>query len=188
MRRLIHTRPTRQRGNADSLIHTSPTRQRGNAVSPRLRFGLVKNVPCKNRSGLTLLEVVLTLAIFVGAMAVLSQLVSTGYRAALSSRLQTQAIIRAEAQMNEVVANPSLMVSAAGMPFENEYNPNAFGQWQWSLDVQSWTQNANLLQLELTVTHYSEDGIPNANYTLRRYVRDPQVLLESETPEEEALF
>jgi len=167
----------RERKGASPRLHTTPDR---------------RPAPGRSRGGLTLLEVVLTLAIFVGSMAVLSQLVSTGYRAAQNSRFQTQAIIRAEAQMNEVVANPNLMVSAAGMPFENEYAANARGQWQWSLDVQNWDQNANLLKLELTVTHYSTEGVPNANYTLRRFVRDPQVMAEdaaaaAET-EEEALF
>ena len=138
-----------------------------------------------SRRGFTLLEVVLTLGIFVGAMAVLSQLVTTGHRANLQSRLQTQAIIRAEAQMNEVIADPNLMASASDMSFSEEYNPNALGQWSWSLDVQSWDQNSNLLQLQLTVVHRASDGTMNANYTLRRYVRDPQVLLESQAAAEE---
>ena len=141
-----------------------------------------------SRNGLTLLEVVLTLAIFVGSMAVLAELVATGHRANLQSRLQTMAIIRAEAQMNEVIASPDLMVSTSGMPFAEEYSPGP-GQWTWSLNVQSWDQNTNLLQLELTVTHLTPDGQTNASYTLRRYVRDPQVVLESGTATtEEALF
>jgi hypothetical protein len=73
------------------------------------------------------------------------------------------------------------MVSADGMPFTEDYNPGAIGQWVWSLNAQSWDQNSNLLQLELTVMHLATDGTPNATYTLRRYVRDPQVLLESGT-------
>jgi general secretion pathway protein I len=145
-----------------------------------------KNLSHDNRRGLTLLEVVLSLAIFVGAMAVLSELVATGHRASLQSRLQTLAIIRAEAQMNEVIANPTLMVSAAAMPFTEDYNPAAIGQWIWSLDVQSWDQNSNLLQLQLTVMHLASNGTPNATYTLRRYVRDPQVLQDNITAAEEA--
>lgn len=143
----------------------------------------------QGRTGLTLLEVVLSIAIFVMSMAVLSELVATGHKASLDSKLQTQAIIRAEAQMNEIIANPSLMVSTSGMPFAEEYT-NAPGQWNWSLTVQSWEQNSNLLQLELKVVHLMSDGRPNAVYTLRRFVRDPQVLLESqtETEEAEALF
>ena len=56
----------------------------------------------------------LTLGIFVGAMAVLSELVANGHRAAIESRLQTEAIIRAEAKMNEVIANPNLLVVRVG--------------------------------------------------------------------------
>ncbi len=137
------------------------------------------------RRGLTLLEVVLTLGIFVAAMAVLSELVANGHRAAIESRLQTEAIIRAEAKMNEVIANPNLLVGASGMPFEEEYSAGS-GQWTWSLAVQSWDQNTNLLQLELTVAHQSQSGMGNATYTLRRYVRDPQALLEAEAATEAA--
>lgn len=153
------------------------------------RLSSSKEPSSQNRSGLTLLEVVLTLAIFVMSMAVLSELVHTGQRAALESQLQTQAIIRAEAQMNEVIANPSLMASASGMPFAEDYSAGP-GEWNWSLNVQAWEQNSNLLQLELTVVHLTSDGSPNTTYTLRRFVRDPQVVLESQTvtEEEEALF
>ncbi len=144
-----------------------------------------KNHPT-NRRGFTLLEVVLSLTIFVGAMAVLSELVATGHRANTDSRLQTMAIIRAEAQMNEVIANPSLMVSASNSPFTETYNTAALGQWVWSLNSQSWSQNPNLLELQLTVTHLATDGTPNATYTLRRYVRDPAVLQQAITDAEEA--
>ncbi len=132
------------------------------------------------RNGLSLLEVILAISIFVGAMAVLSELVTTGNRAAIQSRMQTQAIIRAEAQMNEVIANPALMVSTSESPFAEEYNTTADGQWLWSLTAGAWDQNSNLIQLEITVVHVTSAGTKNATYTLRRYVRDPQVLLPSD--------
>ncbi len=172
--------------------HIRPKRQRGIFVSPRWCFGLVtfsKRTADKKRDGLTLLEVILALAIFAGSMAVLSELVATGHRANLQSRLQTIAIIRAESQMNEVIANPALMVSASGMPFPEAYTTGAAGQWTWSLDVQSWDQNTNLLKLQLTVVHLTSGGTPNASFTLTRFVRDPQVVLESGTATtEETLF
>jgi hypothetical protein len=128
----------------------------------------------------------LALTIFVASMAVLSELVSTGHQANLQSRLQTIAIIRAEAQMNEVVANPNLMVASSAMPFAEEYNPGSIGQWVWSLAVQTWDQNSNLLQLDLTVQHLDTSGKPNATYTLRRYVRDPQAIAEAQAETEAA--
>jgi hypothetical protein len=66
------------------------------------------------------------------------------------------------------------------MAFAEEYNPNSIGSWVWSLDAQSWDQNTNLLQLQLTVQHLDTSGTPNASYTLRRYVRDPQVMAEAQ--------
>ena len=105
-----------------------------NGIMKRLPLIANQTRTSQGRTGLTLLEVVLSIAIFVMSMAVLSELVATGHKASLDSKLQTQAIIRAEAQMNEIIANPSLMVSTSGMPFAEEYT-NAPGQWNWSLTV-----------------------------------------------------
>ena len=58
----------------------------------------------QHRPGLTLLEIVLSLAIFFGALAILSQLSWNGARAAVQARLKTQAIIRCEAKLAEVLA------------------------------------------------------------------------------------
>ncbi|GIT30334.1 MAG: hypothetical protein Ct9H300mP1_23800 [Planctomycetaceae bacterium] len=56
----------------------------------------------KGRSGFTLLEVLVSLAIFVAAFASLSQLFTLGSRAAVQAALETQATVRAEAKMAEV--------------------------------------------------------------------------------------
>ena len=65
------------------------------------------------RSGFTLLEVIISLAIFVSAFAAFSQLFTLGSRAAVQAALQTQAAVRAEAKMAEVVAGVELFEAAA---------------------------------------------------------------------------
>ena len=56
------------------------------------------------RRGITLYEVVIALVIFSGSVAAISEAVSTGMRAAVQSRLQSQAILLAQSKMQEVIA------------------------------------------------------------------------------------
>ena len=56
-----------------------------------------------DRTGLTLLEIVLAIAIFFGSMAALSQLAWNGTRASVQARLKSQATIRCDAKLNEVL-------------------------------------------------------------------------------------
>ena len=50
----------------------------------------------KTRRGFSLLEVLLSLAIFLAAFVALSQLSSSGMRTAVAARLETKAIMRCE--------------------------------------------------------------------------------------------
>ena len=81
------------------------------------------------RSGFTLLEVIVSLSIFVAAFAALSQLFSLGAQAAVDAALQTQAAVRAEAKMAEVVAGIESFEAAEETPFEDDPN------WRWSLEL-----------------------------------------------------
>ena len=81
------------------------------------------------RSGLTLLEIVLALAIFCGSMVALAQLASNGSRAAVHARLKTQATIRCEAVLNEVLAGIHPMQSTSGAQFPDNV------KWSWSMVV-----------------------------------------------------
>ena len=56
------------------------------------------------RAGISLFEVLLALVIFMGSYAALSALSSSGMNAAVQGRLQTQAIIRCESKLAEVVS------------------------------------------------------------------------------------
>ena len=53
-----------------------------------------------SRPGLTLLEVLLSLGLFLGALAALSQLWYGGVRASVQARLSTQAILRCESKLS----------------------------------------------------------------------------------------
>ncbi len=125
------------------------------------------------RRGLTLFEVVLSLAIFLGALVALSELISTGSRAAVHARLQTQAMLRCQSKMAEVLVGVEPMLAVSDSPFEDLSE-----DWTWTLIVGDGPVT-DLLELELTVTHIGPNDIPNASYVLNRYVRDPQLFLDA---------
>ena len=125
------------------------------------------------RRGLTLFEVVISLGIFLGALAAVGQLISTGSRAAIQAQLKTQAILRCESKLAEVLAGAETMQPVDEMPFDDQ----ATG-WTWALQVAEGP-HADLLALDVTVTHTGGNRLGNVSYTLKRYVRDPQLFLDA---------
>ncbi|HID21406.1 MAG TPA: hypothetical protein EYP14_03285 [Planctomycetaceae bacterium] len=121
------------------------------------------------RSGLTLLEVVLALGIFLGSMAVLSQLISTGVRAAVQARWQTQAILRCASKMEEIVAGMEPLQDVSESGFEDDED----GAWRWSLTVVPGREE-NLYELTVTVWRIGNGGDESnqVSYALTRYYFD----------------
>ena len=127
----------------------------------------------KGRSGFTLLEVLVSLAIFVAAFASLSQLFTLGSRAAVQAALETQATVRAEAKMAEVLAGVESMEASEAMPFEDDPN------WSWALEVNEGP-HADLFELTVTVAFQPNVGQAEMTYSLVRFRRDPQLALDIE--------
>ncbi len=123
------------------------------------------------RSGFTLLEVMVSLTIFVSAFAALSQLYSLGTRAAVDSALQTQAAVRAEAKMAEVVSGVESFEAANGMAFEDDAN------WSWTLELNPGP-HSDVYELVVTVVFQSGSNPPAMTYSLVRFRRDPQLILD----------
>ncbi|MEW4526760.1 MAG: prepilin-type N-terminal cleavage/methylation domain-containing protein [Maioricimonas sp. JB045] len=129
------------------------------------------------RRGFTLFEVVLALTIFFGSIAVVAQIVDTGSRAANQARLQSDAVVRCESKMNEVVAGVIPPMSVSGSAFDDD------PVWQWSLSVVEGP-HIDLLELTVTVTHTRQNGLSDAEYTLTRYIRDPEIWVEAASSSE----
>lgn len=133
------------------------------------------------RSGLTLLEVLVSVAIFLGSLAAILQILSIGKRAEMMTRLQTEAVMRCESKMAEVVAGVQELVAVTDQDFTDS---DGSGVWQWSLDpAESGT--SGLLQVTVSV-RYVVGGEAVAGTSLSRYMRDPQLFIDaalSETSE-----
>jgi hypothetical protein len=124
------------------------------------------------RSGLTLLEIVLSLAIFCGSMVALSQLAWNGSRAAVHGRLKTQATIRCEAKLNEVLAGIEPMQSISGGMFVDST------AWTWSMVVTP-SSHAELVQLDVIVSHVGKSKLSNVSVTLRRWARQQALFVKA---------
>lgn len=130
------------------------------------------------RSGLTLLEIVLSLAIFCGAAAALSQLAWNGSRATVQARLKTQATIRCEAKMNEILAGVEQMAAKSNVPFPDD------SHWTWS-EVVTPSSHAELVQLDVTVSHRSKSRLASIDVTLRRWAREQAIFVQGATQTKE---
>jgi general secretion pathway protein I len=145
---------------------------RSNSRTRRLLNRRLTRVVRSGRDGLTLLEILLSVAIFFGALAVLSQLAWNGTRSAVQARLKTQAIIRCEAKLAEVLAGIEPMQPKSNVPFPDN------AHWSWSLVV-SETTFPELLQLDVTVSHSGNSRLANVSFSLRRWTRDPSSFLDA---------
>ena len=123
-----------------------------------------------HRQGLTLLEVILGLAIFVGALAVISKLVELGVRASRYAQLQTRAVMLAESKMGELVAGVLPLDSAGGDVFAED------PAWQWQLSVSDGPVDG-LRWVSITVVPASGGELATnrerIEYSLSRWLLDP---------------
>lgn len=124
------------------------------------------------RRGITLFEVLLALGIFLGAIAAIGQVINVGTIAAGEGQLNSEAVLRCETKLAEVIVGIEPMVAAEAQPFADD------GRWLWSLTVTDGP-HADLLQLDVTVTHNRLNGTQDATFTLTRLVRDPQLYIDA---------
>jgi Tfp pilus assembly protein PilV len=121
-----------------------------------------------NRRGLSLFEVILALAIFMGSIAAIGQLITNGVRGAVFARLETQAVIRCESKLAEMLSGAAPLRASSGTAFPDDPS------FTWSVAIAP-TQHPSLYSVEVTVAHVSTTSIGKVSYSLRRLVRDPQL-------------
>ena len=126
------------------------------------------------RNGLTLLEVLVAMAIFLGSLTAIMQLLNTGQMAEVSARLQSDAVLRCDAKMAEIVAGIEKPVSTADGTFPDD-EP---GMWKWSVEVVNGSATS-LLKVTVTVEHSPDGKNPNAAFTATRFMRDPQLFIDA---------
>ena len=123
-------------------------------------------LPASPRRGISLLEVVLALGIFLGTFAIIAQIVEQGARAARESLQESAAALRAERVMNELLAGVQPLVNSGPNVFQDDQI------WSWSCVVSTGPLSD---LLEVTVTVRRDDGSPETapEWSLTRWSRDP---------------
>ena len=140
----------------------------------RSEHGTTAAISRSERRGLSLLEVLISVAIFLGALTAIMQLLNTGRESEVSARLKTEAVLRCEAKMAEIVCG----IEKAESTSDGMFPDDEVGHWHWSVDLGSGSATS-LLQITVTVEHLPDGKNPNAAFTLTRYMRDPQLFIDA---------
>ncbi len=120
----------------------------------------------RNRYGLTLFEVLISLLIFVSAMAVVAHLVDNALRASVRSRFQTEATLRCRSLMSEFLTRERPWANVRDSRFEDD------PRWSWSLNVERTPTN-RLVKLEAVVRRTADRQVGDMKFQLTRFVREP---------------
>jgi general secretion pathway protein I len=121
--------------------------------------------PRAARRGLTLLEVLVSLTIFLISIAVLGQMVRLASSQALDVRRRNQATQLCQSKLAEVMAGAVPLQSQSDVPFDED------ADWRWSLDCNQG-DIANLWSVTVKVHRQGEDN-PAQQVALSRMVLDP---------------
>lgn len=126
----------------------------------------------RTRRGLTLFEVIISLAILLGSLSVLGQLISVGSRAAVRTNLQSRATLLCQAKLADVLAGIEPLQPLDGLPVD-DYHPD----WTWSLEVAPGP-HPDLLAIAVTVRHIDPLREADSAVTLYRHMRRPNLFQE----------
>jgi general secretion pathway protein I len=122
--------------------------------------------PRSRRSGLTLLEVLLAMTIFLLALVGLGRLIVLGGELALDARLQSEAAQLCQTKLAEVQTGAEPLTPQRDMSFEES------AAWRWDLECAQDSMVPNLWHVQVRVSRAPGNGRP-AEVTLSRWLLDP---------------
>jgi general secretion pathway protein I len=128
---------------------------------------MLRRRPTAIRRGLSLMEVLVALAIFLGAMVVIGRLIIMGGERALEVQLQSEAARLCQSQMAKVVAGIESLTSQSDLAMEDD------SDWKWSMEC----EQGNITGLwSVTVRVYKDrvDG-SKVEASLSQLVLDPSM-------------
>ncbi|MFP6602576.1 MAG: prepilin-type N-terminal cleavage/methylation domain-containing protein [Pirellulaceae bacterium] len=135
-----------------------------------------------NRSGLTLLEVMISLAILGTSLTAIGELIRIGADAADRAAELTTAQFLCDSKLAEIKSGVLPADSVGPIPFEIFETEEP---WEYMVLVDS-VDDQGLLLVEVTVSQLREDGRPPAMVTLTTWMIDPTMDSEADALESEA--
>jgi general secretion pathway protein I len=119
-----------------------------------------------SRRGMTLIEMIVSMAIFLMAMVALGNLLHMGAQRAVEAETQNVAMVKCQSKLSEAMIGSIPLSAQTEMPFEEDNN------WVWSMecDEQSF---ANLYNVKVTVSRSGGDPNDKTQVSLSQMVMDP---------------
>jgi Tfp pilus assembly protein PilV len=126
--------------------------------------------PCPGaRSGLTLLEVIVSMAIFLMSFIAIASLMNMGQMQAVEVQLQATALQKAQSKMSDVICGSEPLGSQSSVPFTEDTT----GKWTWSMEADQDASVTGLWLVKITVSY----PLDNDQFTvsLTEKVLDPTI-------------
>jgi prepilin-type N-terminal cleavage/methylation domain-containing protein len=120
------------------------------------------------RRGLSLLEVLVALAIFLLSFVAIGKLVTLATDRAVDVQWQSEATRLAQSKLNEVICGAAPLQAASGT-FEED------SEWEWSIDAEQDSDVPGLWIVSVTVTRTTGADEEPISSTLTQMVLDPSV-------------
>ena len=143
-----------------------------------------------SRSGFSLLEVLLSLSIMVGAIVALSALIEVGIRHAVVARSMTEAQLLCESKLAEITSGIQAAEPISQAPLLAAVEDAALmesaeeGEWYYSVEVTQLDQEMGLASLRVTVFQNPAIYPQPLEFSLVRWIPDPGIVVEEPTTED----
>ncbi len=128
----------------------------------------------RRRSGLTLFEVIIALAIFLIAVEAVSELLTLSTNNAVRASMQTQGAFLCQSKMAEVLAGIQDVNSPVSdyTPFDDPNGTGANAKWQWKMDCQQNSSINGLWTVQISVK-MDREGSDSFEYSLTQLMYTP---------------
>jgi type II secretion system protein I len=123
------------------------------------------------RTGLTLLEVLVALAIFFMAWVGIARLIGMASNQAIDARVQIEALQVAQSKLDEVLSGITPLQSQSDNALDPSEAPGGQSGWTWALDANP-AEILNLYTVQVRVTYARGDGT-TTQIALTQLVLDP---------------
>ena len=168
----------RNRQFPPTSISSWQTEQQLPALPPRCgdRRGTRRSRVMGRRSGLSLLEAILAIAILGGAIAAVGESIRLGSQAAADARDFSMAQLLCEAKLTELASGLQPLMPVTQAPLE------VAPDWMYTVEIESVDPQA-LLAIFVTVERDPAQSARPLSITLTRWLIDPDMLLQLRSTE-----
>ncbi len=131
--------------------------------------------PRTQRRGLSLLEVLIALAIFLLSLAALNQLVNFASDSAIDASRRNHAGRLAQSKLNSVISGVIALSSQGDAPFDSDETPDDGSNYSWSVDAEQ-NEIPNLWSVTVTVSwDKASDSTTRDSIAVSQMILDPSI-------------